>query len=349
MIFPSDELQLRARSSRLVIAMTVAALASVSLVASPLQSAGRGSTNQRYKDERASVLIGRVSAISAGAIAGASISLRNTADGRQSTAVSNAKGIFSIKEVKSGEYRLEVSAPGFKTFLVEHLPLVAGDVANANAVLEPGRQSDVVMGASESVTSRAGAAIAGKSVSDLPENQRNFVNAVQVAAGANEGSTNASANGTRPGAQHESSAVSIGGEPETSNFSMIEGVDNNERLNSKIAIHPSVEGIDGVEVFASAYPASMGQAAGGFINVRTKAGTNAIHGSVYEYFRNDRLDAFPFQFGARNAKPELRQNQFGASVGGPILKDKATTSSTCSKVSARIRPRLPTVGTTTSG
>ena len=139
MIFPSDELQLRARSSRLVIAMTVAALASVSLVASPLQSAGRGSTNQRYKDERASVLIGRVSAISAGAIAGASISLRNTADGRQSTAVSNAKGIFSIKEVKSGEYRLEVSAPGFKTFLVEHLPLVAGDVANANAVLEPGR------------------------------------------------------------------------------------------------------------------------------------------------------------------------------------------------------------------
>ena len=321
MIFPNHEERLWRRSNGIAAAMTVA-VCSVSLLASPLQNAGSNSTSQRQKNERTSVLIGRVTAISASAIAGASISLRSIADGQESTTATNAEGAFRFKEVQPGEYRLEVTAPGYKTFVVEHLPLVAGDVASANAVLERGRQSDVVAGASESVISRAGTALAGKSVSDLPENQRNFVNAVQVSAGANEGSTNTAANGSRPGAQHESSAVSIGGEPETSNFSMIEGIDNNERLNSKIAIHPSVEGIDGVEIFASAYPASMGQAAGGFINVRTKSGKDAVHGSVYEYFRNDRLDAFPFQFGARNAKPELRQNQFGASVGGPLIRMK---------------------------
>jgi len=222
--------------------------------------------------------------------------------------------------VPVGEYRLEVGALGYKTFVVAQLPLVAGDVANANAVLDPGKAGEIVMGATSSVSSRVGTALAGKSVSDLPENQRNFVNLVQVSSGANEGSTNASASGSRPGAQHDSSAVSIGGESEASNFSQIDGVDNNEHINSKIAVHPSVEGIESVQIFASAYPASMGQAGGGFINVLTKSGSDAIHGSVYEYFRNDLLDAFPYQFGAHNSKPELRQNQFGASLGGPLVR-----------------------------
>ena len=88
--------------------------------------------------------------------------------------------------VPVGEYRLEVAAPGYRTFVVAQLPLVAGDVANARAILDPGNAADVVMGATNSVTSRVGTALVGKSVSDLPENQRNFVNLVQVSAGANE-------------------------------------------------------------------------------------------------------------------------------------------------------------------
>jgi hypothetical protein len=270
----------------------------------------------------ASALVGHVGAGPGAPIAGATVSLTNISTRKQTSTTSAAEGSFRFACVPAGEYRLEVAAPGYKTFVVAKLPLVAGDVASANAVLEPGSATDIAMGTTGSVTSRVGTALAGKSVSDLPENQRNFVNVVQVAAGANEGSTNASASGSRPGAQHESSAVSIGGEPETSNFSQIDGADNNERINSKIAVHPSVEGVDSVQIFASAYPASMGQAAGGFINVLTKSGSDTVHGSAYEYFRNDLLDAFPYQFGAHNAKPELRQNQFGGSVGGPIMQRK---------------------------
>jgi hypothetical protein len=170
------------------------------------------------------------------------------------------------------------------------------------------------------VVSRAGTALAGKSVRDLPENQRNFVNVVQVSDGANEGSTNNAASSSRPGAQHQSSAVSLGGQPESTNNSMIDGVDNNDRINSQIAVHPSVEGIGEVEILANSYSAGFGHAGGGVINVISKSGTDRVHGSAYEYFRNDLLDAFAFEFGAHNPKPELRQNQFGGSLGGPLWR-----------------------------
>ncbi|HVT98640.1 MAG TPA: TonB-dependent receptor [Acidobacteriaceae bacterium] len=267
-------------------------------------------------------LIGRVRDRSGRPIAGAAISLSPLIGGRKMSAASNPDGSFQFTAVSAGEYRLEVGAPGYKTFVVARLPLVSGDVANANPVLDPGKQVEIMAAAQDSVTSRMGTALAGKSVSDLPENQRNFVNLVQVSAGANEGSTNASASGSRPGAQHESSAVSIGGEAESANYSQIDGMDNNERINSRIAVHPSVEGIASVQIFANAYPASMGKASGGFINVVTKSGSDTMHGSLYEYFRNDVLDAFPYQFGAGNPRPELRQNQFGGSFGGPLVRGK---------------------------
>lgn len=198
-------------------------------------------------------LRGLVTSASGGPVSGASVLLEDLKTYRQKTARSTAEGAFYIAGVPAGEYRLEIAASGYRTFAVAKLPLVAGDSARANAVLEPGKASDVVIGSTGSVTSRLGTALAGKSVSDLPENQRNFINLVQVSAGANEGSANANASSSRPGAQHDSSAVSIGGQPETTNNSQIDGIDNNERINSQIVVHPSVEGIDSVEVFASAF------------------------------------------------------------------------------------------------
>jgi hypothetical protein len=267
-------------------------------------------------------LSGHVDTSTGAPITNASVALENLVTHQRVTTRSTSGGGFRFLRLPVGEYKLQVSATGYKTFLVARLPLVAGDRANANAVLVPGEAADVVLGSAQSVTSRAGVALAGKTVSDLPENQRNFVNLVQVSAGANEGSTNSSASGSRPGAQHESSAVSIGGEPETTNNSQIDGIDDNERINSQIAVHPSVESIESVQVFANAYPADMGQAGGGVINVLSKSGSNTLHGAFYEYFRNDVLDAFPYQFGAHNPKPELRQNQFGASLGGALLHHK---------------------------
>jgi hypothetical protein len=267
-------------------------------------------------------LTGHVTNLSKEPVANATVTLENCRTHRRQTAVSTREGFFRLANLPAGDYQLQITAPGYKTFSVPKLPLVAGDQAKTSALLEAGKTSDVVLGSTESVVSRVGTALAGKTVSDLPENQRNFVNLVQVSGGANEGSTNSSASGSRPGAQHQSSAVSVGGQPEKTNNSMIDGIDNNERINSQIALHPSVDAIAEVQVLASAYPANLGGAGGAVINIVSKYGTDQWHGSLYEYFRNDILDACPFEFGASNAKPELRQNQFGGSVGGALRRNR---------------------------
>ncbi|MGI4758132.1 MAG: TonB-dependent receptor domain-containing protein, partial [Janthinobacterium lividum] len=105
------------------------------------------------------------------------------------------------------------------------------------------------------------------------------------------------------------------------NNNLIDGLDNNERFIGTIGVRPSIDAIAEVRVLTNNYTADTGRAAGAVINIVTKSGTNTFHGSLYEYFRNDKLNAYPFQFGAHNAKPPLKQNQFGGSLGGPIWKD----------------------------
>jgi hypothetical protein len=279
-------------------------------------------SDPQHKTAEMAGLSGQVTNQSGSPIANARVVLQNLATSDQKSTLSAADGGFSTAGMPPGEYQLHISAEGYKTFTVLRIPLVSGDEAKAIAIMQPGSMSEEVLGSEASVVSRLGTALAGKRVTDLPENQRNFVNLVQVAGGANEGSMNTSGTAIRPGAQHQSSAVSVGGQPEQTNNSMIDGIDNNERINSQIAVHPSMDAVQEVQVFASAYPANLGHAGGGVINVVSKAGANKYHGSLYEYFGNDVLGASPFQFGGKNRKPEIRQNQFGGSVGGPIGRHK---------------------------
>src|ERR1035441_4283197 len=144
-------------------------------------------------------LSGQVKNKSGSPLANARVVLENLATHDLKSTLSGADGSFSMTGMLPGEYRLHVSAGGYKTFTVLRLPLVAGDQAKAGATMEPGSMSEEVMGSEASVVSRIGTALAGKRVTDLPENQRNFVNLVQVAAGANEGSMNTSGTAIRPG------------------------------------------------------------------------------------------------------------------------------------------------------
>lgn len=269
-----------------------------------------------------SALGGQVVAPDGSPMANANVTLENQATHQSFQAVSDASGHFSLVNLPAGSYRLQVVAEGYKLFLIRTLPLVAGDQAKAVVPMQPGTAVEIVEGAENSVTSRAGTALAGKGLNDIPENQRNFVNLVQLSSGANEGNTNGSSSGAKPGAQHSSSSVSVGGQLETLNNNMLDGIDNNERINSQIAVHPSVDAIAEMQIAGSAYSATLGRAGGGVIDIVTKSGTKKYHGSVYEYFRNDDLDAYPYLFGAHTRKPEVRQNQFGGSLGGPIWKGK---------------------------
>lgn len=269
-----------------------------------------------------SAVVGLVLTPEGSPLAKAAVVVENLRTHQKFQAVSDAAGRFLINGLAPDEYKLEVVKEGYKAFFISKLPLAAGDQAKAMVHMQEGRSSERIEGRTDSVTSRVGTALAGKELNDIPENQRNFVNLAQLSSGANEGNTNGANSEAQPGAQHASSSVSVGGQLEMLNNNMIDGIDNNERKNLVIAVHPSVDAIAEMRVVGSVYSVAQGRAGGGVIDITTKSGTKSYHGSIYEYFRNDDLDAYPYLFGAHTRKPEVRQNQYGGSVGGPLWKQK---------------------------
>jgi len=159
-------------------------------------------------------------------------------------------------------------------------------------------------------------------VQDLPLNGRNFVQLVQLVPGANEGPGNGLSSGGRPDDRRTNAAgISVNGQDDTLNNWVVDGVDDNERIIGTIGVKPNVEGIQEITVQTNSYAPEAGRTAGGVMNIVTRSGTNDFHGSAYEFFRNDIVDARNV-FQTTGAKPELRQNQYGGSVGGPIFKNK---------------------------
>jgi len=169
--------------------------------------------------------------------------------------------------------------------------------------------------------------IESKAVSDLPLNGRNFVQLALMGPGVVGVGFSASGtigSGTRPDDMRPGTELFSNGNREQSNNFMLDGVDNNFRRNGLITLRPSVEAIREFKIQTNLFQAEQGRNPGAAVNVITKSGTNQWHGSAYEFFRNDRLDARDFFNDKRPGvnKPPFRQNQFGASVGGPIQRDK---------------------------
>ncbi len=249
---------------------------------------------------------------------GVSIAIENLSTHVKLQVVSDPMGHFELSNISAGNYRLEARKDGYKLFYLRALPLVAGDTATSTIRMEAGDSAQLTEGEADSVVSKAGTKLGGKEMEDIPANQRNVVNSAQLTAGANEGNSNNSANTTTAGAQHSSTSVSVGGQMEYFNNITYDGIDDNERSFVGMPIHPSVDAVGGAVIVASSYPASLGGALGGVFAISSKAGTKHYHGAVFEYLRNDKLDTYPYQFGLQARKPEVRQNQFGGNVGGPI-------------------------------
>ena len=126
--------------------------------------------------------------------------------------------------------------------------------------------------------------------------------------------------GTRPDDRRQTSAVSVNAQPTSFNNFMIDGMDDNERFIGTVIVKPSIDALQEMKVQTSLYSAEYGRTAGGVINFVTKSGTNEFHGSLFEFFRNEKMDARNFFAGAK--KPSYKQNQYGGSIGGPIRKNR---------------------------
>ncbi len=273
-------------------------------------------------------IVGTVTDSSGAVVPNANITIESLATHETRTAQSGGSGDYVFNLLPPGQYSVAVEAPGFKTFRIPSLTLAAGDRARADAQMQVGQTSQTTevtaqTPALQTDSSTLSNVVTDRAVQDLPLNGRNYITLVQDTPGANAGNPNGISSGTRPDDRRQTNSVSANGQPEAYNNNLIDGMDNNEREQGLIMIRPSIDAIAEVKVDTNTYTAEVGRSGGAVINVITKSGSNTFHGSLYEFLRNDKLDANDFfSNAAALPKPEYRQNQFGGSIGGPIKRNK---------------------------
>jgi hypothetical protein len=273
-------------------------------------------------------IIGTITDSSGAVVSRATVTLVNIDTHDQRVDASNDSGDFHFTLLPAGHYSVTVKSKGFKTSTTTNLAVEAGDRARADVRLEAGGITETVTVEATTPLLQADSAtvsstVTEQSVQDLPLNGRNFVQLVQLVPGANEGPGNGLTSGGRPDDRRTTNGFSVNGQDDILNNYIVDGIDDNERIIGTIGIKPSVEGIQEISVQTNSYAPEAGRTAGGVVNLVTKSGTNKFHGSAYEFLRNDKLDSRDFFFtSTQGKKPELRQNQFGGSIGGPIFKDK---------------------------
>ncbi len=272
-------------------------------------------------------ILGTVTDPTGAVVTNATVVLNNLGTNEKRTTTSNGSGDYNFTLLPVGHYSVSIKAAGFQGSITKDLAVEAGDRARNDVHLQTGAESTTVEVTASTPLLQADSAtvsstVTAQAVQDLPLNGRNFVQLVALVPGANEGQGNGLSSGGRPDDRRNNAAgLSVNGQDSSLNNWVVDGVDDNERIIGTIGIKPNVEGIQEITVETNSYAPEAGRTAGGVINILTRTGTNQFHGSVYEYFRNDIFDARNF-FQTTGRAPELRQNQYGASIGGPIFRDR---------------------------
>jgi len=253
----------------------------------------------------------------------AQVTLLNTDQGITLNVKTNNAGQYTFSPVRIGHYSVTVSAQGFATTAQKNLTVNVGQSLQVNVQLKLGTTAETVEVNTappllQTDESSVGQVITERSVNNLPLNGRNFTFLAQLGAGAQTPEADTRGNAA-------SGAFSANGLRPAQNNYLLDGIDNNSNavdfLNgTNFIVLPPVDAISEFKVQTAAFSAELGRSAGAVLNATIKSGTNSLHGAVWEFFRNDKLDAADYF--ERTQKGVLRQNQFGASAGGPILKNK---------------------------
>jgi hypothetical protein len=237
----------------------------------------------------------------------------------------NSDGGFSFPQLEVGSYELRVSAAGFKTWRDENVQVHVGEALSIKVDLTIGGPTEEVTVARSEIavnteTAELGTLIEPVQMTELPLNGRNFLQLITLAPGASPGTQL----DTRQTGALGVTAISTNGAPDNFNLFTVDGVRNTNQDGGNILItYPTIDSIEEFRIQTNSYSPQYGQAAGSQVTMVTKSGTNDFHGTAYEFLRNDALDANEFFLNeAGKPKPKLRYNNFGYSVGGPILKNR---------------------------
>lgn len=265
-------------------------------------------------------IVGTVTDPTQAVVPGAKVAARQLETGAVRSTTTGAYGTYVVPNLPVGSYEVTVEVQGFKRYVLSPVVLEVDQAARVDVTLQPGQVSDSITvegGAPliETDQSSVGQVVDNDTISQLPLNGRNFIRLGSLIAGTNTGAPGADVVRGR----QEGVALTANGQRAEYNNYMLDGADNNETFFGVAVVVPSIDAIQEFKVQTSNYSAEFGRASGAVVNVGIKAGTNQLHGTAYEFLRNDAFDARSF-FSV--GLTPLRQNQYGFSLGGPLVRNK---------------------------
>ncbi len=261
-------------------------------------------------------VLGQVTDPSGAAVPNAEVRLVESDTGLRQSTRTGAEGRFTIPQLPPGRYSLTIEAPGFRRLTRPDFGLETDQTRRVDVGLEIGDASQTVTVTADlpvvnTDSASKGEVIVRRQLEDLPLNGRDFTDLALLVPGVYR----------RPAEDDQGEGLAIAGtRTDATNF-ILDGVVNRSDRNASVGVNTSIDSIREFNVLTSTYSAEYGRTAGGQINVVSKSGTNQLHGTLFEYWRNDIFDANSF-FAAPGESKKLRRHQYGGSVGGPLRKDR---------------------------
>lgn len=278
------------------------------------------------------VITGLVTDQAGAVIPNAKVTITSPSTGVSVALTTDNRGYFTSAPINPDTYSVAVTAPGFQSQSQAGIVLRVQDRLNLNFKMAIGQvtQTVEVTNATPTIdtqTSSLGQVIAAQTITQMPLNGRSYLQLAGLSTGVVETGMgrNSQTNGNTGGSSGQPGQVTFtaDGSRGTLNNFILDGVDNNSNDNGGLVFNTSVDALQEFKIQTSSYSAEFGRSGGAVINAVTKSGTNSYHGDVFEFFRNSALDARNFfQPASQGPKAPFKQNQWGATVGGPIKKDK---------------------------
>ncbi|MBV8051921.1 MAG: carboxypeptidase regulatory-like domain-containing protein [Acidobacteriaceae bacterium] len=266
-------------------------------------------------------VLGRVADPTGAVLAGVKVTLTNQATGVSRSGDTSSSGDYNFVEVQPGTYSVSFEMSGFKRNIQKDVIVDVNQVVTLNSTLQIGQTQETVEVTSaapqvDTTSTQLGAVINDRSVNELPLNQRDTYQFLQLQPGVQ---SQLGGSGSLFYGSDSAGSVSVnGGRGRSNNFS-VNGGDANDQFVNLPTVQPTPDSIEEFRVITNTFDAEYGRNSGAVVNVITKSGTNQFHGDIYEYFRNKVLNAQGY---FNTIKPQFNQNQFGGTFGGPIKKDQ---------------------------
>jgi hypothetical protein len=274
-------------------------------------------------------IVGTVKDGSAAAMPDVRVTVTDTRTNREVfSTVTDGSGRYTAPALRPSEYVIAAELAGFKKDLRRGVTLQVNDVAVVDFTLQIGQVTEVVEVVGEASLMRTQSAELGdvveqRRVVELPLNGRFFTNLVALTVGVTPAAAVGNPNNNQYlGARAGQPGVEVNGQRPGSNNYTVDGVDNAESTVSSIILYPPIDAIQEFKVQTSNQESEFGKNPGGTVNVVIRSGSNAVHGNVYEFLRNDALDARNYFDRKDRPIPEFKLNQFGGTLGGPIVRNK---------------------------